>query len=137
MISVTGVTGRYILQPSLISMHQKSLEWLSASALWKRELIFFQKLLDQHSVQATTIDLKKEMDHFQNIITFYGVEFVNELRKKIREHEKDLANMLQRLDESDTQYFKDHEKVMGELSIFSKTYDQFKHDFFGFIEKLI
>jgi len=66
-----------------------------------------------------------------------GVNLFSEIRKKIREHEKDLANMLQRLDESNTQYFKDHEKVMGELSTFSKTYDQFKHDFFGFIEKLI
>ena len=65
MISVTGTTGRYILQPSLVSMHQQSLEWLSASALWKRELSFFQKLLDKSSAQATTTDLKKEMDHFQ------------------------------------------------------------------------
>jgi hypothetical protein len=137
MISVTGITGRYILQPSLVSMHQQSLEWISASALWKRELSFFQKLLDKNSVKATSIDLKKEMDHFQNIITYYGGEVVDGLRKKVREHEGDLANMLQSMNESETQYFKNHAAVMGDLSEFSKTYDQFRHEFFGFIEKLM
>ncbi|HEU5289161.1 MAG TPA: hypothetical protein VFU05_00880 [Cyclobacteriaceae bacterium] len=137
MISVIGTTGKYILQPSLISMHQQSLEWLSTSALWKRELSFFQKLLDQNSLKATSPDQKKEMDHFQHIITYYNGEVVDGLRKTVREHEKDLADMLQRLDESDTQYFKDHKNVINELITFSKTYDQFKHEFFSFIEKMI
>ena len=137
MISVIGATGKYILQPSLVSMHQQSLEWLSASALWKRELTFFQKLLDKYSVKATSTDLKKKMDHFQHIITYYSGEVVDSLRKKVREHETDLANMLQSMNESDTQYFKDHERVMNELATFSKTYDQFRHEFFGFIEKLM
>jgi hypothetical protein len=137
MISVIGTTGKYILQPSLISMHQQSLEWLSASALWKRELSFFQKLLDQHSIKATTTELKKQMDHFQSIITYYGGEVVDALRKTLRQHEKDLAEMLQSLNESDTKYFKEHEKVMSELTTFSKTYDQFRHEFFGFIEKMM
>jgi hypothetical protein len=52
-------------------------------------------------------------------------------------HEGDLANMLQSMNESDTQYFKDHEGVITELAAFSKTYDQFRHEFFGFIEKLM
>jgi len=137
MISVIGTTGKYILQPSLVSMHQQSVEWLSASALWKRELIFFQKLLDQHSSKAVTVEQKKEMDHFQNIITYYDGEVVDGLRKTVREHEKDLADMLQRMDESDTQYFKDHKQVIGELTTFSRTYDQFKHEFFSFMEKLL
>ena len=137
MISVLSTTSKYILQPSLISMHQQSLEWLSASALWKRELSFFQKLLDQNSGKANSLDQKKELDHFQNIVIYYSGEVVDSLRKKLREHEKDLAEMLQSMNESDTQYFKDHENVMSELSTFSKTYDQFRHEFFGFIEKLM
>lgn len=137
MISVIGTTGKYILQPSLVSMHQQSLEWLSASALWKRELSFFQKLLDQHSAKANSIELKKEMDHCQHIVTYYSGEVVDGLRKKVRNHEKDLAEMLQSMNESDTQYFKDHEALMAELSTFSKTYDQFRHEFFGFIEKMM
>jgi DNA primase large subunit len=137
MISVTGVTGRYILQPGLVSMHQQSLEWLSAAALWKRELSFFQKLLDKNSVKATTSALKKEMDHFQHIVTYYNGEVVDALRKKIRGHEADCANMLQTMNESNTQYFKDHEGVISELAAFSKTYDQFRHEFFAFIEKMM
>jgi hypothetical protein len=137
MISITGNTGRYILQPSLISMHQQGVEWLSASSLWKREISFFQKLLDEHSPKATSIELKKEMDHFQNIIIYYGGEVVDVLRKKIRQHESELAQMLQSMNESDTKYFKEHESVVNELAIFAKIYNQFRHEFFGFIEKLI
>ena len=137
MISVAGTTGKYILQPSLLSMHQQSLDWLSVSDLWKQELSFFQKLLDQNSGKATSTELKKQLDHFQHIITYYGGEVVDGLRKKVRRHEKDLANMLQSMNESDTQYFKDHEGVMSELLTFSKTYDQFRREYFGFIEKMI
>jgi hypothetical protein len=137
MISITGVTGKYIVQPGLVSMHQQSLDWLSASALWKQELRFFQKLLDKNSVKASSTELKKEMDHFQNIITYYGGEVVDALRKKIREHEGDLAHMLQTMNESNTRYFKDHETVMDELITFSKSYDEFRQEFFFFMEKLM
>jgi hypothetical protein len=50
MISVLGTTNKYILQPSLMEMHHQSLEWLSYSVLWKRELHFFQKLLDLYAI---------------------------------------------------------------------------------------
>jgi hypothetical protein len=45
--------------------------------------------------------------------------------------------MLQSLNESDTKYFKEHEQVMSDLTTFSKTYDQFRHEFFAFIERLM
>src|SRR5688572_19813001 len=56
MISVTSVTDKYIIQPALLSKHRKSLEWLSAAVLWKRELSFFQNLLDQYSPKLTSVE---------------------------------------------------------------------------------
>ncbi|HEU5292164.1 MAG TPA: hypothetical protein VFU05_16050 [Cyclobacteriaceae bacterium] len=97
-------------------MHQQSLVWLSVCTLWKRELSFFQKLLDKNSEGATTIELKKDMDHFQNLVTYYNGEVVDSLRKKVRDHESDLAAMLQDMNESDTRYFKEHEGVINEVA---------------------
>lgn len=135
MISVTGATGKYILQPSLIAMHRESVEWISATELWKRELTFFQNLLDQHSPKMDHVDFKKQVDHYQHLITYYNGELVDLLRKKLKDHEKQLAVMLQELNESDTEYFKDHAGIIEEVSAFAKVFAEFKHGFFAFIEK--
>lgn len=137
MISVTATTGNYILQPSLVEMHQKTLDWLSASLLWKRELNFFQKLLDKYSVKFATIDDKKQMDHLQNLIIYYSAELVDELRKKLREHEGRMARMLQQKNESDTQYYKEHEGLMNEVTSFYDRYCAFKHECIESIERVM
>lgn len=43
MVSVTGQSGKYILQPSLTGMHRETTGYISACELWKRELAFFFK----------------------------------------------------------------------------------------------
>lgn len=135
MISVTAGTKSYILQPSLIEMHKKSLEWLSASVLWKRELKFFQHLLEKQAPSATSVDDKKKIDHFQNLIIYYSGELVDELRKKLRDHENSVARMLQEKNESDTGYFQDHQNLMDELQTFSDRFQEYKHELFDFIER--
>src|SRR5690606_31372674 len=135
MISVTGQTEKYIMQPRLVGMHRESVEWISATELWKRELAFFQKLLDQHAHKMDNVEFKKQVDHYQHLITYYNGELVDELRKKLRDHEKGLATMLQELRESDTEYFKEHTGVIEEVSAFAKVFAEFKHGFFDFIER--
>src|SRR5688500_19950949 len=95
MISVTSVTGDYILQPSLVEKHRKSLAWLSSTLLWKREFNFFQKLLDQYAPKFSAVEDKKKVGHFQNLILYYNGEIIDGLGKKLREHESNLAEMLQ------------------------------------------
>jgi hypothetical protein len=135
MISVTATTGKYILQPSLVTMHQESLNWISAIELWKRELSFFQKLLDQHAPKMTNVEFKKQIDHYQNLITYYRGELVDTLRKNLRDHEHRLASMLQELNEADVEYFKEHQGVIEKVSSFQKVFAEFKHGFFEFIER--
>jgi hypothetical protein len=135
MISVTGQSGKYILQPSLVGMHKETIEWISACELWKRELTFFQKLLDQHAPKMSEIEFKKQIDHYQHLITYYQGELVDLLRKKLKDHEKKLAVMLKELNESDTEYFKEHAGIMDEVASFAKVFAEFKHGFFAFIER--
>ena len=135
MISVLASTGSYILQPSLIEMHTNSVEWLSSLELWKKEVSFFQKLLDQHSSQVNSPEVKKQVDHFQHLITYYGGELISALRKKLHNHEGNLARMLRDMNEADTEYFQEHKRIMEELGAFRRTFYQFKHDYIEFIER--
>jgi hypothetical protein len=134
MVSVLASTGRYILQPSIVEMHTTTLEWLSALELWKKEVQFFQKLLDQHTSQISSLEIKKQVDHFQHLITYYGGELISMLRKRLHQHESNLAHMLQEADETETGYFYEHKSMMEDLGSFRKTFYQFKHDYIEFIE---
>jgi hypothetical protein len=118
-------------------MHRQTLEWLSATALWKREITFFQKLLDQHANKRSDVEFKKDLDHFQNLITYYNGELIDLLRKKLRDHEHHLARMLQSMNESDTAYYNEHKGIMDELDAFQQAFHRFKHSLFEFIERAI
>ena len=134
MESLTSPTGNFTLQPSLESMHRESIEWLSATDLWKRELNFFQKLLDQHAPEMKSVEFKKQIDHFQHLITYYGGELVDLLHKKLRKHESRLASLIQEAGESDAEYYRAHTSLMDEASGFQKVFGEFKHGFFELIE---
>ncbi len=135
MISATSVTTNYILQPSLLEKHRRTLNWLSATLLWQREFNFFQKLLDQYAPKFTAVEDKKQIDHFQNLLIFYKNELIIDLRKKLRDHETRLADMLQTKDETKTEYFKEHDGLMQELESFNNTFTEYKENLFGFIER--
>lgn len=137
MISVLATTSKYALQPSLLDMHRHSLDWLSSSALWKRELSFFQKLLDKHAPRFASEEDKKRIDHFQNLIIYYNGEVVDGIRKKLRDHESQLAGSLQRENESDTRYYSEHKSLMEEASSFEKAFTELKHELFSFVEEVL
>lgn len=114
MVSITGGTNKYILQPALVEKHRKTLEWLSETIIWKAELRVIQKILDDASLATTYVEHKKKMDHFQNLVIYYSGDVVVEIRKKLRSHEDKLAKMLENNAEWDITYFKEHEVLMEE-----------------------
>jgi len=138
MISVTGnLIGRYILQPSLINMHQDSLTWLSALLLWKEELAFYQRLLDRTPPKPLTEAEKNEANHLRSLIEIFGSREIDGFRQKIRVHESHLAQMLREQKETATHYFKEHENLMTELENFRVQYENTKRDFMGVIDKIL
>ncbi len=136
MISVTGVTDHYILQPTTIEKHKATREWLSAAAFWKKELNFFQKLLEQFSPRLTRMEDKQKVDHFQSIITYYNGELIDSYKAKLRDHEKHLAQMLENKDETDTRYFKEHDGLMSEMQALDKQMNEYKEEFYSFVDSV-
>ncbi|MBL0740485.1 hypothetical protein [Chryseolinea lacunae] len=128
MISIIGVTKNYALQPALLDKHAKTLAWLSATMHWKSELAFFHKLLDEHAAVGVVRPDKTEIDHLQNLIFFYTVEVIEDMRKKLRNHESRLAKMLETKSEWDTQYYHEHDAIMNEAVALSARIELLKED---------
>jgi hypothetical protein len=133
MISVSSVTDQYFLQPTLLSKHRKTLDWLSTALLMKVELKFFQKLLDSHAPSFHSVDNKKKIDHFQNLIIYYRDELVDKVSTKLRLHEKNLSEMLESKDETKVQYFKEHDDLMAEMEALNKQFTIYKEELFDFV----
>ena len=136
MISITGVTNNYVLQPALLEKHTKTLSWLSATALWKSELAFFQKQLEGQAALRLTTEVRREVDHFQNLVLFYSVEVIEDMRKKLRNHESKLARMLETKSEWETQYYKEHSALMEEADELSRRFEKLKADLKSGITRL-
>lgn len=134
MVTEIASTGKSILQPGIVDMHAASQEWRSALKLWKREVQFFQKLLDQHTSQISGLEIKKQVDHFQHLITYYGGELIPVLRRKLHQQEKHFACMPKESDENETANYYEHKALIEELEAFRKTFYQFKHAYIEFME---
>jgi hypothetical protein len=135
MISVLGTTGNYVLQPALLEKHSETIDWLSSTILWKSELNAFQKILDERAPHFTLMEDKREMDDFQKRIIHYQDGVIDDLRKKLRAHEAQLASMLESKNELNTKYFEEHDGIMGQLLKFSVLFKQFRTEFLELIRK--
>lgn len=136
MISISHATDQYFLQPTLLSKHQKTVEWLSTTLLMKVEAKFFQKLLDKSAKSATSEEDKKKLDHFQNLVLYYNGELIGNLSTQLRDHEKKLAEMLEQKDETKVSYFKEHDRLMAEMESLYKQFNIYKEELFHFISAL-
>jgi hypothetical protein len=112
MISVTGVTNNYSLQPALLEKHARTIAWLSVTMHWKSELAFFQKTLKEIRPTVNTSETRAEIENFENQILYFTLEGIEELRRKLRNHESRLAKMLEAKTEWDTQYYTEHDALM-------------------------
>jgi hypothetical protein len=114
MISITEVTNSYSIQPALLEKHSSTLSWLSTTMHWKSEFAFFQKLLDELKPAISSTETLTILETFENQITYYTIEAIEDLRKKLRNHENKLAKMLQTNSEWDIQYYKEHDVLMSD-----------------------
>ena len=124
MISVTGATNNYSLQPALLEKHSRTLSWLSATMHWKSELRFYQKMLNDLRPSMISVEVKAEVDDLENQVLYFLLEGIEELRRKLRHHESMLAKMLEARAEWDTQYYKEHGALMESAASLAQNIDK-------------
>lgn len=140
MEQLTNAGSDYLLEIGLETLHKDSKVWKSRIEMWKRELIFFQKLLDSYSLKFDSPEDKKEEDHFQNLIIYYNGELLDEYKQAARRQEKRLAEMMgdERPDHVDeSEYRNQHIELKKKVDSFDKQFRKYKHEFFNFIEKVL
>jgi len=135
MNSPSLTTTHFAIQQPLIERHTKTLEWLSATALWKNELAFLQKLLDQYSIGHA--DLKPQMDHYQNILLYYREELVDSIASRLRLHEKKLAKLVIAQREESADYFAEHDQIMNEAQALGNQISTYREEIYALIERVI
>ena len=128
MISVTGVTNNYSLQPGLLEKHSRTLSWLSVTIHWKSELAFYQKMLNAVRPTVISPEAKQELEELENRTLYYTEEGIEALRRNLRNHESRLARMLETRTEWDIQYYKEHDALMESAVNLSKSIDKLVED---------
>ena len=140
MEQLTNAGSDYLLEIGIEELHKDSKVWMSRIELWKRELLFFQKLLDSNSTKFNNPEDKKTEDHFQNLIIYYGGELLDEYKQSVRRQEKRLAELVSvdNPDKVDQAEFRTHQiRLKAKVDSFDREFRKYKHDFFAFIEKVI
>jgi hypothetical protein len=128
MISVTGVTNNYSVQPALLEKHSKTLSWLSVTMHWKSELAFYEKLLNEMKPLVNSHEVLAEVENLENRTLYFTMEGIEELRRKLRNHESRLAKMLEAKAEWDTQYYNEHDALMESAKSLSEKIDILVND---------
>ena len=128
MISVTGGTNHYSLQPALLEKHSRTLSWLSATMHWKSELAFYQKMLNDIRPTMTSAEFKAEIEDLENQVLYFLLEGIEELRRKLRHHESRLAKMLEARAEWDTQYYQEHDALMESAASLAQNIEKLVND---------
>ena len=140
MEQLTNAGSDYLLEIGIEELHKDSIVWKSRIDLWKRELTFFQKLLDSYSTKFTDAEDKKTEDHFQNLIIYYNGELLDEYKQAVRRQEKRLGELvaLDSPDKVDEAEFRNQQIAIKEkVDSFDREFRKYKHEFFAFIEKAI
>ena len=140
MEQLTNAGSDYLLEIGIEELHKDSKVWMSRIELWKRELQFFQKLLDSNSPKFDNPEDKKREDHFQNLIIYYSGQLLDEYKQSVRRQEKRLAELISQdnTDQIDQAEFRNQQiELKAKVDSFDREFRKYKHDFFSFIEKVI
>lgn len=138
MEEITTGGSEYLLEIGIEELHKESKVWVSRINLWKRELDFFQKLLDTYSTKFISEDSKKQEDHFQNLIIYYNGELLDGYKQSVRRQEKNLGLMLTSNEYIDEAAHRNDQILLKEkIDSFDNEFRKTKHEFFQLIESVL
>ena len=126
------------LEADLEDLHRESNYWLSQVEFWRIELAFYQKLLEKITVRTSDIEDKKRISHFQNLITYFNGELLDQFAHDIRQHEKYPKKLLLEEVPVDEQEYKlAHKKYEEEIRAFEEDFKQYRRDLYAFAGNFI
>jgi hypothetical protein len=135
-----GVNYHYILEMSLTDLRQKSKAWLSEIELWLLELTIFRKMLrvNQDRLIEDNTSNEKELDHFRELIDYYEIRLLRNLKSKLEIHEGNLIELMDGHLNQDEGSFRENHKNIGQVvHAFENEFRNLKKEFLTFMEAAI
>jgi hypothetical protein len=138
MIQALSTSTNYMLQRSLQDLHQRTLEWESSIEFWRRELVFFKKLIDQYGTKLHLREQIKEREHFKFLLDYYSGELMDELTRKINEHEIHLKPLISKRNSQDEdEYRSEHRVIEKQVRSIEQEFLSYKGELFSLVEKVM
>ncbi|GAA4435851.1 hypothetical protein GCM10023188_28260 [Pontibacter saemangeumensis] len=138
MKSLSPVNTNYLLEVSLADLHRESRSWLSDINFWSVEMDFYQRLLERVAGRITSVEGKKGIDHFQNLILYFKGELLDQFEHDIREHERYLERLLQNKSPFNEQLYREvHKKYEYQIKAFNYDFKQYRKDLYKFTERYL
>jgi len=131
-------SSEFLLPQSLNDLHHTTLEWESKIELWKRELIFFQKLIKEYGEQLHRREDVRECDHFKMLLDYYAGQLMTSLTKKMNNHEVRLkALMRNRKKQDEANYRKEHAELTRLMNAYENEFQCYKNELYQLVEKVM
>lgn len=138
MTPAIATSAHFMLQPSLKDLHVKTLAWESSLKLWKRELCFFQKLIDRYGRDLHGRTDVEEREHFRLLLNYYNDELMNSLEQSMFHHEANLKELLSNgIRQDEAAYRNDHRELEHQISAFQEEFSCYKNELYLLVEKVV
>jgi hypothetical protein len=119
----------------LIYLHEDHQKWFQEIGFYKDELKIFVKRLEEIASRNSGIDLRKQIEHFQNQFIIQK-EKLDMLNHDLNIHEQWLAIYAKEHPTTiENELFADHSVMKRQVTIFEKFYEELKAEFLRFLEK--
>ena len=127
-------TTNYLLEISLEDLHQESRTWLSEIEFWRTELLFFQKIMKKRAMKLVAVEERNGIFSDPNYLIQKRI--LDQFEQDIREHEKNLKNMIQEKVPFNEQFYRDvHKNFLAQFKAFDLDFKQYRMDLYSWAEK--
>lgn len=121
------------MKTSMYSQHQDHNGWLNKLAFYNDELKMMQEKLEEVNGKNTGADVKKKIEHFQNLLIIQKNNSDN-LQRHIKREEKDLQNNIKKNPTaSDHRKVEDHAEERNMVDSFEKNFNALRKEFNAFL----
>jgi hypothetical protein len=122
---------------SLKDLHQTTLEWESSIEFWKKEFLFFKKLITKYEAQLSGWSNIQEKEHFKSLLNYYSGSLMELLMNKMIDHEAMLKPLLlgEKSKQDEMSYRKEHTILRYQVEALEKEFENNKNELYALIEK--
>lgn len=123
------------MKTNIYTQHGEHVEWLNKLSFYKDDIGIMQKRLEEISAKNTGLDIRKEVEHFQNqFIIQHNV--IDEIKHHIGLEEDEIQSAIKKNPvATDHKKTEDHTAEREMVENFESNFNKLRHEFILFLSK--